>query len=298
MKRGRASRWLTRICLVLGALLAISEIGARVYLRVSGRPAGGYIQVNQAMREARDASRAGFDMEYPYLPFRPAPGMDRDMHVNRMGFIGPGTRWEPPEGALRLLFIGGSMVYYDEFPEVLDNCLDSLLASGEPGYDSCELLISSGPTWTSMENMVYYVIRGVYAEPHVIVVYVAVNDVYAMFVPDSVDAAPDYSHYRDRMMPVPSVPWDFLPGWADSSRAIALSRYALDRLMYPTYQESPPPRLGIRYRYHADQAIDTTFSTYEASLEAMAAIAVSRNSRIYFVSELHDSTLSHGGCRE
>ncbi|MBN1434674.1 SGNH/GDSL hydrolase family protein [Candidatus Fermentibacterales bacterium] len=288
----RALRWLARLLLVAAALFVSAEIAARVYLHVKGYPASRYIQVNHALRQARAASRDGFDTEYPYLPFRPAPGANPNLAANGLGFLGEGARWEPPERTLRVLCTGGSMVYYDAFPTVLEDCLDSLLAGEDTGYDSCQLLVSSGPTWSSMECLVYYAVRGVYTRPHVVIVYVAVNDVYAMFVPDSIEVQPDYSHYRISMMPLPPVPWDLIPGWADSSRAVALSRYALDRIMYPAYQKSPPPRLGLMYRFYPEYSIDTTFATYRSNLEAMAAIAVSRGSSIFFVSELHDSTRS------
>ncbi|NLP06521.1 hypothetical protein GX411_11320 [Candidatus Fermentibacteria bacterium] len=278
---------------VLG-LIAVAELSARGYLLVRGIPAGRYISATAAVREARAAASAGFDTEYPYLPFRPAPGRTAAPSVDSLGFVGPETGWEPPPGAFRVIFAGGSMVYDGLFPSAADSCLDALLSGGACGFDSCQALISSAPTWTTAENLVYYAIRGVYARPHAIVLYVAVNDVYAMSHPDSVTTEPDYSHYRSRWMPVAPAPWDRIPGWADSSRAVALARYALDRLFYPGVLGSPPRRLGLRYEYDPGQVVGTGFGSYVAGLEAIAAIAESRGTRVFLVSELQEPSLSSG----
>lgn len=281
-----------RLLLAVLGLAAAAELSARGYLLVRGIPASRYISATAALREGRAAVSAGFDTEYPYLPFRPAPGMPSGTPVDSIGFVGPETGWEPPPGALRVIFAGGSMVYDGLFPAAADACLDSLLAGGASGFDSCQALISSAPTWTTAENLVYYAVRGVYARPHAIVVYVAVNDVYAMSRPDSVTAEPDYSHYRSRWMPVAPAPWDGIPGRADSSRAVALARYALDRLFYPRFLDAPPRRLGLRYEYDPEQVLDTGFGSYVAGLEAVAAIAEARGTRVFIVSELQERSLS------
>lgn len=292
MHRGRARGRIAGWCLVVFALLAGAELSARAYLLLRGFPASRYTRTNEALREARAVASSGFDTDYPYLPFRPAPGRDQGLPVDSLGFLGPETGWAPPPGTLRVLCMGGSMVYDGGFPASLDACLDSLLAAGDRGFDSCQVITASGPTWTSAENLVYYAIRGVQTSPAAIVVYVAVNDVYAMFRPDSTVAEPDYSHYRGRWMAVSPAPWDRIPGWADSSRAVALARFALDRMFYQRFQHSLPHRLGLRYEFYPQQTLDTTFGSYENNLEAITAIAQSRGTAVFLVSELQDPTRS------
>lgn len=294
MRLSRPAGRPARLLFAVLGLIAAAELSARGYLLVRGIPASRYVAATAALREARSAASSGFDTEYPYLPFRAAPGTTAGHSVDSIGFLGPETGWEPPPGAFRVIFAGGSMVYDGLFPAAADSCLDALLAGGASGFDSCQALISSAPTWTTAENLVYYAIRGVYARPHAIVVYVAVNDVYAMSHPDGVAAEPDYSHWRSRWIAVAPAVWDRIPGWADTSRAVALARYALDRLFYPRFLDSPPRRLGLRYEYDPEQTVGTGFGSYVACLEAIAAIAESRGTRVFLVSELQEPSLSSG----
>ncbi|MFO7627874.1 MAG: hypothetical protein R6V62_11505 [Candidatus Fermentibacteraceae bacterium] len=283
--RSRAFSW--RTILVLAGIFLFSELASRAYLLVRGFPAYRYVQTNSALRQARARGADEFDTDYPYLSFTPAAGHSAGgLSVNSMGFIGPETGWLPEQGVFRVLCMGGSMVYDGVFPLVMGQRLDSLLASGELPYGSCEVLMLTAPTWTSAENLAAYCAMGVYAQPHAIVLYVAVNDVYAMFRPDTVVAQPDYSHFRERWNPVPAVPWDIIPGWADSSRAVALARYGLDRVFQARYQAAPPKRLGLRYDFNPEQVLDTTFASYECNLEAITTIAESRGTIVFLVSEL------------
>jgi len=283
--RSRAFSW--RTVLILGGIFLLSELASRAYLLIRGFPAYRYVQTNSALRQARARGAGEFDTEYPYLPFRPVAGSSAGgLGVDSLGFIGPETGWVPGQGVFRVLCMGGSMVYDGVFPRVTGQSLDSMLASGGLPYRSCEVLMLTAPTWTSAENLAAYCAMGVHAQPHAIVLYVAVNDVYAMFRPDTVIAQPDYSHFRERWIPVPAVPWDIIPGWADSSRAVALTRYGLDRVFQARYQAAPPKRLGLRYDFNPDQVLDTTFASYECNLEAITAIAESRGTMVFLVSEL------------
>jgi lysophospholipase L1-like esterase len=190
--------------------------------------------------------------------------------------------------------MGGSMVYDGVFPVVMGQRLDSAFASGGLPYESCEILMLTAPTWTSADNLAAYCAMGVHAQPHAIVLYVAVNDVYAMFRPDTVVAQPDYSHFRERWNQVPPMPWDMIPGWADSSRAIALTRYGLDRIFQARYQAAPPKRLGLLYDFNPDQVLDTTFASFHSNLEAITSIAESRGTMVFLVSELEPPDESGG----
>lgn len=287
MPRSRSRVFSWRTVIILAGILLFAELASRAYLLVRGFPAQRYVQTNLALRQARTGGGDRFDTDYPYLSFRPASGSSAGgQEVNSLGFIGPETGWEPGHGVFRVLFMGGSMVYDGVFPLVSGQRLDSLLAAREFWCDSIEVLMLTAPTWTSAENLAAYCAMGVHARPHAIVLYVAVNDVYAMFRPDTVVPQPDYSHFRRRWNPVPAVPWDIVPGWADSSRAVALARYGLDRVFQARYQSDPPKRLGLRYDFNPEQLPDTTFASYECNLEAITSIAESRGTMVFLVSEL------------
>lgn len=287
MPRSRSRVFSWRTILITACIFLFPELASRAYLLVRGFPAHRYVQTNLVLRQARARGIDELDTNYPYLPFKPAAGRsDGGLGVNSLGFIGPETGWVPEQGVFRVLCMGGSMVYDGLFPTAMGQSLDSLLASGELPYGSCEVLMLTAPTWTSADNLAAYCTMGVHAQPHAIVLYVAVNDVYAMFRPDTVVAQPDYSHFRERWNPVPPVPWDIIPGWADSSRAIALARYGLDRVFQARYQAAPPKRLGLRYDFNPVQVLDTTFASYESNLDAITSIAKSRGTMVFLVSEL------------
>lgn len=296
MPRNRSRAFPRRMLVVLAGILLFSELASRAYLLARGFPAHRYVQTNLALRQARASGADRFDTDYPFLSFRPAAGSTSDgRFVNTLGLIGPETGWVPGQGVFRVLFMGGSMVYDGVFPVVAGRRLDSLFAAGGLSYDSGEVLMLTAPTWTSAENLAAYCTMGVHAQPHALVLYVAVNDVYAMFRPDTSVAQPDYSHFRQRWNPVPAVPWDIIPGWADSSRAVALARYGLDRIFQARYQAAPPKRLGLRYDFNSEQVLDTTFASYECNLEAITSIAESRGTMVFIVSELQLPGESAGG---
>jgi len=287
MPRSRSRVFPWRTILVFAGIFLFSELASRAYLLVRGFPAHRYVRTNSALRQTRTIADDEFDTDYPYLPFTPAAGSSAgELSVNSLGFIGPETGWVPAHGVFRVLCMGGSMVCDGSFPRMMGQRLDSLFASGELPYGSCEVLLLTAPTWTSAENLAAYCTMGVHAQPHAIVLYAAVNDVYAMFRPDTVVAQPDYSHFRERWNPAPPVPWDIIPGWADSSRAIALARYGLDRVFQPRYQADPPKRLGLSYDFSPDQVFDTTFASYESNMEAITSIANYRGTMVFIVSEL------------
>jgi hypothetical protein len=103
------------------------------------------------------------------------------------------------------------------------------MSSSEAIHESkqFEVLNFGAESWTSVESLVNYSVRGVHADLDAIVVYHAINDVVAATHPEEVVPEPDYSHWRVRLRPPPSSVMNWIPLGFDRFRLVGFVRHAL-----------------------------------------------------------------------
>lgn len=277
----------TLVGLVL--VFAAMELLVRLSLRVAGRDYEEFREYNAWVHRTSTAlPPPDVDVAHPFLPFRPNPGFG---DINSMGFRGRETEWDPAPGVLRIVCLGGSTTWDDWYPRAVEGRLNEYLENNETPFERCEVLNLGVASWTSMESLINYALRGVHMKPHILLVYHAINDAIAGYVLPEETAEPDYSHWRTHWFPISRPVWDLLPGRVDRSRLAGLVRYALNRACLGDQDPNQLGRCGIRYSYRPGMP-ETPFDTFGSNLSAMTAIALSRNTAVFLVSQYHMTELT------
>ena len=144
---------------------------------------------------------------HPYLAYANKAGYvhepdgenPRRMSHNALGFRGPELSRDKPEGAFRILCLGGSSTYghgpsCDEatWPARLEQHLE-----GATGRE-IEVVNAGCQGYSTHESLINLALRGVDLNPDVVLVYHGINDVRAALYPG---ARPDNAHWR-RVWPV------------------------------------------------------------------------------------------------
>lgn len=265
-------------------VLVFLELLARAALFVSGRDYEQFREYNGWVhRTSTAAPPAEYDVSHPFLPYRPRPGYG---DINSIGLRGPEAQWEPSPGELRIACLGGSTTYDNWYPMALEASMNAFVGSHETPFDSCEVLNLGMASWTSMESLLNYTLRGVHLKPRIIVIYHAVNDAVAGCVLPGETARPDYSHWRTPWTVLPRPAWDLLPGSLDRSRLLGLARYGLNRLFLAEQDPNQLLRCGIRYPYEPGQG-ETPFDTFGSNLSAMISVALNCGTTVFVVSQVH-----------
>jgi hypothetical protein len=271
---------------LIGLLMALVllELLARAALFVSGRDYAQFREYNDWVHRTSTATPpADYDVSHPFLPYRPNPGHG---DINGIGLRGPETQWEPSPGVLRIACLGGSTTFDNWYPLALEESMNVFLESHETPFHSCEVLNFGMASWTSMESLLNYTLRGVHLKPRIIVIYHAVNDAVAGCVLPGETARPDYSHWRTSWAILPRPVWDLLPGSLDRSRLLGLARYGLNRLSLAKVDPNQLFRCGIRYSYEPGLG-ETPFDTFGSNLSAMITVALNCSTTVFVVSQVH-----------
>jgi lysophospholipase L1-like esterase len=158
-------------------------------------------------------------------------------------------------------------------------------------FDSCEVLNFGMASWTSMESLLNYSLRGVHLKPRIIVIYHGINDAVAGSIPPGATARPDYSHWRTPWIAVPRPVWDLLPESLDRFRLVGLARYGLSKLFLSELDPNQLFRCGLRYSYESGQG-ETPFNTFGSNLSAIVSVALNCSTTVFVVSQVHVSELT------
>lgn len=260
------------------------ELLARAALLVSGRDYAQFRAYNEWVHRTSTATPpVEHDVSHPFLPYRPRPGFG---DINGMGLRGAETGWEPAPGVLRIACLGGSTTWDNWYPVALAACMNEYLDSHDTPYDSCEVLNLGMASWTSMESLLNYTLRGVHMKPRILVIYHGINDAFAGCVLPGETARPDYSHWRTPWTVVPRPVWDLLPSGVDRSRLLGLARYGLNKLFLAELDPNQLARCGIRYPYEPGMGV-TPFDTFGSNLSAMISVALNCSTTVFVVSQVH-----------
>ncbi len=274
-----------------GAALAVValELLTRLALVITGRDYSEFRSYNEWVHRTSTAGLpADYQVDHPLLPYRPRPLSEG---VNSLGYRGEEFTWDCRPGVLRIACLGGSTTWDDWYPEALEDRMDELIDSLGAPFDSCEVLNFGAQSWTTTESFINYAVRGVHAGPRIIVVYHAINDVYASLHPEEISPQPDYSHWRTRWNPLPRPVWDLLPGRLDGSRLVGLARYALNRAALSGTDPGMLGRCGIRYAYEPGM-LESPFDTFGSNLRNIIAVALNCSTTVFVVSQFHMAELT------
>lgn len=168
---------------VLGVLVALVEGGLRLV------PVPGFT------RDELDPLAKGLrDMRiepHPYLAYANKPGYvfegkHHSIRHNALGFRGPETTWEKPEGVFRVVCLGGSSTYghgpssnETTYPARLQVHLNEALRGAPP----VEVINGGCQDYSTFESLGNLAFRMVAFEPDLVVVYHTINDARCALYP-------------------------------------------------------------------------------------------------------------------
>lgn len=130
-------------------------------------------------RNIKDSIFAPIYRHYYFLgpAFKPNSGGSwqalSDVKINSLGFRGPEFAIKKSKNVLRILTFGGSTTHSGNYPEKLERLLKKNPKFRE---EKVEVINASVPTWGSTQNLIRFLIQGVYLEPDFIIYYEAIND--------------------------------------------------------------------------------------------------------------------------
>lgn len=146
------------------------------------------------------------------------PGDKQRISINALGLRGKETTWKKPAGVYRIVTLGGSSVFgsQDSRDEsVWSARLETKLANAIPGK-TVEVLNGGCLGYNSFEMLVSFELRLLNAEPDMVIVYEAINDMKAaLYTKSGIAVQPDNTHYRSAWLS--ERPSD-VDAWLESSR--------------------------------------------------------------------------------
>lgn len=96
-----------------------------------------------------------------------------DLEINSMGFRGGEIDFKKEKGALRIAFLGASTTHAGNYPEILR---DRLIADDRFKNAKIEVINAAVPGWGSTQSLIQFLIRVVYLDPDMVIVYHGIND--------------------------------------------------------------------------------------------------------------------------
>lgn len=159
------------IVIYVTAPFLILEIGMRIWFSNFGTEAERIIYTYSP----EDISRASTQYKgIPYLNYGLSPEYWRH---NSLGYRGPETTLEKPDGVFRIVAMGGSTTYngnvdeQDSYPRLLETILRE-----QYGYTNVEVINAGTPGYTTWETLVNFEFRVLDLDPDMIILFQGVND--------------------------------------------------------------------------------------------------------------------------
>jgi len=225
---------------------------------------------------------------HPYLAYANKPGYSSDQRAsggkqiahNALGFRGPETTWDKPEGVWRIVCLGGSSTYghgpssnATTWPMRLQDHLNAAVLPKR-----VEVINAGCQGYSTFESLINLSIRLVDFEPDLVVTYHAINDMRCALWRE---AQHDNSHWR-AIWPVerPSLV-DRLLGRTTTWRLL--------RSLDPTWRARRSGDLGwyaiVGYGgedYALSPAAEVGFASVRRNLESIAALARGHGAQVLF----------------
>jgi lysophospholipase L1-like esterase len=230
---------------------------------------------------------------HPYLAYANKPGYRHDptpaepwqSSHNELGFRGPETTWEKPEGRYRILCLGGSSTYgFGSSGNVATwpARLEQHLRGARPDRD-IEVINAGCQGYSTHESLINLELRGVEFAPDLVLVYHSINDVRCALYPG---AARDNSHWR-QVWPVER-PTALQRGLERSYLFLAWRFYLTDwweqRRDLMTYVVvDAAKRRG--QDYYLNPTSDQGFSNFHRNLVSIVALARRHGARVALITQ-------------
>lgn len=194
-RAGRLRRALLAVLLGLPALVVVFELVCRI------------APIPALSRDVLDPFKASLKhsriVPHPYLAYAGRPDFrlkldaPRPLEVahNSLGFNGPETTWEKPDGVYRIVCLGGSSTYgigpsstFTNWPVLLEQQLNAA------GLAKRVEVVNLGlQGYSTFESQVNLALRGVELRPDLVLVYHSINDLRCALYPGVVR---DNTHWR------------------------------------------------------------------------------------------------------
>ena len=263
-----------------------SEIITRIYLKIYPDKNPPYIPVVLNSDKCNQ-------MPYPYLPYVLKPGRTIENYseaqkktirykINQFGYIGSNNVQIPkPSNVYRILFLGGSTTFnpgseYDmDWPHQVCSLLNE--------YDlekTVEAVNMGLGGYTSMENLIDYLIRGEKFQADVIVIYQGLNELYWAGMTDNIQR--DYSHFRDQLVVYKPNIFNKLPVFTQS-KSYMLLRYNLIKIF------GSPIDTGVTVKQFPKKKFDPeVLSIFKRNIQDIVWIAKKNNQNVLLISQVLD----------
>jgi len=271
------------VLVALSLAAGFLEATVRLGLWIAGASPGELSEFNRKWHWAvSQGYYRSYEGDYPYLPYRVRPNEAGSSYSNPKGYRGKDFSWQKPPGTIRVACLGGSTTWEGTYPAALERALNARSAGGSPGV-RYEVLNFGAEAWSSAEILVNYAVRGCHADPDVVVSYEAVNDVVAASHPADVQPEPDYSHWRRRLKPPAHAPWmTEVPLTLDRLALVCVIR----NLSYRRHAVDTWLTAMQNYPFDGNQQFQGT-ETFRSNVEGLVAIALSRASSVFLVTQVH-----------
>jgi lysophospholipase L1-like esterase len=215
------------------------EIGARVWLNTLATP-------EQYDRYVLFTDIAAEDLAWtphPYLSYAPTPGYSKGQTFhNALGYRNNEFPLEKPNGAYRIVTLGGSSTYdvrIEDNNQTFAAQLEKLLKE-EYGYQQVEVINAGVPGYNSWEILTNLEFRVLDLDPDLVIIYEGTNDVHARLVEPSAYRG-DNSGRRQVWQSPPVALWEQSALLRILSRTLNLTRQISvdDFVSSPTYLSWP-----------------------------------------------------------
>lgn len=287
---GKRSYWKTvAFCAVpLVGLVLACEVGSRIYLAATQDSLDNRRAFNRQWHSVVSSQfYRAYESDYPYLPYRVRPQDSID--TNLKGYRGADFDWDKPNDTTRVACIGGSTTWEGSFPSALQAELNRRVAAGD--RRRFEVLNFGAESWTTVESLINYSVRGVHARPDYVVIYHALNDVVAASHPQHITPQPDYSHWRKRLRRPPSNVMTGVPLACDRLAAICLAR----NILYRNQAEHTWANSICNYPFTGSQEFQGT-ATFRNNIENLVATALQHGATAVLVTQVHSPEHSRKKC--
>ncbi len=274
-------------------MLVFAEIALRLGLALGGVSYSGMREFN---RKWTDASKQGYyekyEDAYPYLPYRVRPDVRGGDYSNDKGYRGVPFEWESDDSVFRIACLGGSTTWEGAYPDAMEAFLNEASEAGQTDEETrFEVLNFGAESWTSVESLINYAVRGVHADLDAVVVYHAVNDVVAATHPPEIKPEPDYSHWRTRLKKPPSSLMNFVPLCFDGSCLVGSIRYAIGKSKavdeWTTAMRNYP--FDPNHEFQGP-------GTFRQNINSIVSIALGNGTKVYLTTQIHSENWSREMC--
>lgn len=180
---------------------------------------------------------------HPYLAYYPTPNYQKGLTShNSLGYRNEEFSLEKPDGAYRIVALGGSSTYdvsIKDNNKTFTAQLEKLLKE-EYGYPNVQVINAGVPGYNSWEILVNLEFRVLELEPDLVIIYEGTNDVHARLVEPSAYRSDDLG--RRQVWQAPRVAlWEHSAMLRILSRAMNITRQVSvdDFVSAPTYVSWP-----------------------------------------------------------